>query len=219
MSLASLLLLLAPLVQATKLLSADSPECPCAQNAADSSARDAHQAGLSLTQVGKQVPMAVGFTPPPLPDIEVPPAVPLPASGPPPPPPPPAIPSLPPVPNVGPEDIPLQSMEGENTKSWYTVPPSVAAMVNRTVTPLPMAYPSAAVPAAPTANDLMPRFLPAPVVPSQVQAEAIRHTLQNWPMPPTLAAGPAAAPAPAPAGFLQRATREAVKRSSSCPCA
>ncbi|CAE7391265.1 ASPH [Symbiodinium sp. KB8] len=204
---------------ATKLLSADSPECPCAQNAADSSARDAHQAGLSLTQVGKQVPMAVGFTPPPLPDIEVPPAVPLPASGPPPPPPPPAIPSLPPVPNVGPEDIPLQSMEGENTKSWYTVPPSVAAMVNRTVTPLPMAYPSAAVPAAPTANDLMPRFLPAPVVPSQVQAEAIRHTLQNWPMPPTLAAGPAAAPAPAPAGFLQRATREAVKRSSSCPCA
>eukprot|EP00439_Symbiodinium_sp_Y106_P054631 s1250_g7.t1 len=113
------------------------------------------------------------------------------------------------------QDIPLQSMEGENTKSWYTVPPSVAAMVNSTVTPLPMAYPSAAVPAAPTANDLMPRFLPAPVVPSQVQAEAIRHTLQSWPMPPTLAAGPAAAPAPAPAaGFLQRATREAIHTKS-----
>mmetsp|Transcript_37883 Transcript_37883/g.70651 ORF Transcript_37883/g.70651 Transcript_37883/m.70651 type:complete len:219 (+) Transcript_37883:27-683(+) len=205
------LLLLAPLAQATKLLTADSPECPCAQNAVASlSGESLKQAGVSLAQ------MVPGMQAPKLPDLKIPPAVPLPPAGPGLPPPPPAIPSLPPVPNVGPEDIPLQSMEGENMASWYTVPPSVAAMVNSTPTTLPPAYPPSATPTVPlTANNLMPRFLPAPVVPSAVQAEAYQHTVQNWPMPLIpLTGAPAPAPAPA-AGFLQKA----IRRSDPCPCA
>mmetsp|Transcript_72840 Transcript_72840/g.160797 ORF Transcript_72840/g.160797 Transcript_72840/m.160797 type:complete len:241 (+) Transcript_72840:76-798(+) len=227
---------LAPLVQAAKLLRGDTPECLCAQNAvASASMRSPREAGTALVQNGRQSPQALGmpFTAPPLPELKVPPAVPKPPGGPLPPPAPPGIPALPPVPNVDPEDIHLQSMEGANLQSWYTVPPTVAALANLTQARPPLSPMTPLV--RPDANELMPRFLPVPqdaqemptwaknaYLPGYSQ-QAWRPAMPSWPTLPTPATLPgapaAAAPAPAPAGFLQKAGEPAPKLGRAhCPC-
>mmetsp|Transcript_73706 Transcript_73706/g.117273 ORF Transcript_73706/g.117273 Transcript_73706/m.117273 type:complete len:239 (+) Transcript_73706:72-788(+) len=230
-------LLLAPLVQATKLLRGDTPECLCAQNAvASASMRSPREAGAALVQNARQSPQAgMPSTAPPL-ELKVPPAVPKPPGGPLPPPAPPGIPALPPVPNVDPEDIHLQSMEGVNLQSWYTVPPTVAALANLTQARPPLSPMTPLV--RPDANELMPRFLPVPQDAQEMPTWAKNAYLpgfsqQAW-MPamprPTLpgtpatpgapaAAAAAGAPAPATAGFLQKAGEPAPKLGQAhCPC-
>eukprot|EP00434_Breviolum_minutum_P028866 symbB.v1.2.025530.t1/scaffold2483.1/size114807/4 len=163
------------------------------------------------------------YAPPPLPELKVPPAVPKPPLGALPPPAPPGIPPLPPVPNVDPEDIHLQSMEGANLQSWYTVPPTVAALANLTQARAHLT-PMSAPPVQANANELMPRFLPVPqaaqempgwaktaYLPGYAQTQAAGHWVstlfptsalpklgQAWANAmPSLPTFPGAAPAPA----------------------
>jgi len=116
------LLFLASSAKATQL--APPASCPCASNVAAHHA----QAGVGLMQTA-QAPMGFAYPkPPPMPELEMPPAVPLPPLGPPPPPPPPAIPFLPDMPGVGPEDIPVQTLARGGPggmEHWMTIPPTV----------------------------------------------------------------------------------------------
>mmetsp|Transcript_37855 Transcript_37855/g.46911 ORF Transcript_37855/g.46911 Transcript_37855/m.46911 type:complete len:200 (+) Transcript_37855:1-600(+) len=197
---------------------------------------DGREAGASLVQSAKVSPQAFGmpFTPPPLPELKVPPAVPKPPLGPLPPPAPPGIPALPPVPNVDPEDIHLQSMEGANLQSWYTVPPTVAALANLTQARA-LENPMAMTPLAkPDANALMPRFLPVPQEAQEMpgwaknaylpsfQPQALKNAIPSWPTLPGAPTTAAGAPAPAPAGFLQTDRGPAQQAPglsrTRCPC-
>ena len=231
-----LVLLLAPSVEATKLLRGESPGCLCAQNAdfTASASVNSREAGAALVSV-RQSPQAFGmpaYAPPPLPELKVPPAVPKPPLGALPPPAPPGIPPLPPVPNVDPEDIHLQSMEGANLQSWYTVPPTVAALANLTQARAHLT-PMSAPPVQANANELMPRFLPVPqaaqempgwaktaYLPGYAQTQAWANAMPSLPTFPGAAPAPAAsAPAPAPAAGLLQAAKSAAKSGRvRCEC-
>eukprot|EP00930_Biecheleria_cincta_P099364 TRINITY_DN909_c0_g2_i1.p1 TRINITY_DN909_c0_g2~~TRINITY_DN909_c0_g2_i1.p1 ORF type:complete len:290 (+),score=52.93 TRINITY_DN909_c0_g2_i1:27-872(+) len=182
-----LLLFLASSAEATQL--APSASCPCALNAVGNHAL----AGVGLMQMAA-APTGWAFpTAPPMPKLEIPPAVPLPPLGPPPPPPPPAIPVLHAMADVGPEDIPVQTLQRGGhggMEHWMTIPP--------TLPPLPTTSQLLSNVAVAAAWAEATRVMYPPTIPPADVKKILEGRMKmRFPTPPAnrLRSAPAAAPA------------------------